>query len=186
MGLPASASENLITVNDYLEIEEKSPEKHEYFDGYLILMAGAGIKHNRIQKNLITLLENGFRKANKKCEAFGSDVRIKTSETKYFYPDISVFCSEPQIDEYHSASNPSVIVEILSKSSEVFDRGEKFTAYRKIPSLKQIILINPEILTMEIYTMQKQSWRLSETEGIKGDVFISEISCLLSDIFYNI
>ena len=188
---PAVAySKQKISVEEYLEMENASPEKHEYYKGEVFAMSGAKVSHNIISKNLFG---NLFAKLKgKKCQPYGSDVRIHIlSNTLFTYPDISVICGEVitlNNDDYN-VLNPVIIFEVLSASTKNYDRGEKFKLYRDIPTLKEYILVDSESLHIEAFRLnEKNHWELEEyndAEELLQLKFINE-SLLLSDIYEGV
>lgn len=144
----------IFTIEEYLAYENASPKKHEYYQGEMFAMAGAGHLHNLIFSNLF--IELGIRLKGKKCRPYGSDMRTYIPENTLFtYPDISIVCGEPAsspIDK-NSFTSPTVIIEILSRSTKNYDRGEKFMLYRDIPSLKEYILIDSESIHIEAFRL---------------------------------
>jgi Uma2 family endonuclease len=151
MGLPAP---HLFTPEEYLAFENPSPEKHEYFDGHIIARAGASPAHNEIQTNLIRLLANKFIENKRPCKPYASDTRAQVSETKYFYPDVSVYCRAPDVDSLNNWKNPEVVIEIISDSTASFDQNEKAAAYRQMPSLKELVLIDSRVKAITIFQKQ--------------------------------
>src|SRR5882757_2625151 len=126
---------NYISVEDYLKAERAATEKHEYYQGEIFAMSGASLKHNRISVNVLTELGNKLK--GKGCQPYGSDLRIHIPKNTLFtYPDISIICGDPNLTDnsFDTATNPSVIIELLSKSTRNYDKGEKFTLYRDIAS----------------------------------------------------
>ncbi len=134
-------AERHYTLDDYFGIEEMSEIKHEYYDGEIFAMTGASINHNRIAVNLATALNIALR--GKPCEAFTSDMRVTTSSGLYTYPDVVVVCGKLERieDRPDTLTNPTVIVEVLSKSTAQYDRGQKFELYQSIQTLREYILI---------------------------------------------
>jgi len=186
MALPALAR---ISPEEYLLIERQSAEKHEYYDGWLIAMAGATKEHLRIQKNLIYSLESKFRKFGKTCETFASDLRVYVSKTRYFYPDITVVCGKARVDPDFGDNfeNPEVIVEILSRATRSFDRGEKSEAYRNVPSVKQYIMIDSERMFVESQTRTSDSgWYLKSAMEPDSEFDIAGANVSLSEIYENV
>ncbi len=138
-------NKKFISEHEYLEQERKAIEKHEYFQGEIFAMSGASEEHNIISMNCSVDL--GTKLKGKKCRPCGSDMRMNIPEnTLYTYPDFSVYCNEIETldDKRDTAKKPSVIFEILSKSTRNYDQGEKFALYRQIPALKEYILIDSE------------------------------------------
>lgn len=153
-----------ISIEEYLEMENASLEKHEYYRGQILQVPQTKVYHNVIAGNLFTALYKQCKA--KKCSAFSSQQRIHIpSNTLFTYPDISIFCKDIQTlnDDDWNALNPSVIIEVLSKSTKNYDRGEKFKLYRDIPTLKEYILVDSESIHVEIFRLnEKQHWELEE------------------------
>lgn len=164
------------TVQEYLELEKNSLEKHEYFQGEIFPlhrdfdaediqnMSGAGSKHNFIFSNLFIQL--GIKLKGSKCTPFGSDMRMNIPEnTLYTYPDISIYCNDlvKANDDENSTIHPTVIIEILSPSTKNYDRGDKFKLYRDIPTLKAYILVDSQSVSVEAFHINEhQNWELIE------------------------
>lgn len=151
MGLPALA---VFSPEEYLEIEIRSQERHEYYDGHIIAMAGGSTSHGIIQVNLLTGLTNLFRDKKRPCRPFGSDTRVYVSDTKYFYPDVSIICGKPDVDVQNNWKNPEVVIEILSESTASFDQNEKAAAYKQMPLLKELVLIDSRAKAITIFQKQ--------------------------------
>jgi Uma2 family endonuclease len=163
---------NYITEQDYLEAERKAFEKHEYYKGEIFAMSGASFPHNQIFSNLF--IELGSNLKGKNCQSFGSDLRIHIpSNSLYTYPDISIICGETELtdDHFDTATNPSVIIEILSPSTKDYDRGSKFTLYRNIETLKEYILVDSTNISVEKFIRHADnSWQLTEYK-LLGEIF---------------
>lgn len=176
-----------ITAEEYLYYERKTETKHEYFQGEIFAMSGASFKHNRIFSNTFTSL--GSKLKGKKCFPYGSDMRIHIPKnTLYTYPDITVFCQKIQStdDEFDTAKNPTVIFEILSKSTRNYDKGQKFTLYRDIETLKEYILIDSEKISIEKFSKNNDnSWTLTEYKNLDDVFYIKaiEVSIALTDVY---
>jgi Uma2 family endonuclease len=185
---PAVAfSKQKMSIEEYLEMENASTEKHEYYKGEIFAMGGAKMPHNRISSNLLIAL--GSKLKGKKCQPYGSDARIHIeSNTLFTYPDISIICGEIitlNNDDYN-VLNPTVIIEVLSKSTANYDRGEKFKLYRDIAALKEYILVDPERTDIEIFRLNENGhWELEEYRSLADTVIIKSINetILLSDIY---
>ncbi len=151
------------TEAEYLAFERVSNEKHEYRQGEIVLMVGASLAHIRIVGDLDRSLGN--RLAGGPCEVLVSDLKVRVREAGlYAYPDLTVVCGEPRFDdEYRDILlNPAVIVEVLSPSTESYDRREKFRAYRALPSLREYALVAQTEPSVEVYTRQENDlwlWR---------------------------
>jgi Uma2 family endonuclease len=152
------------TIEEYLEMEKASLEKHEYYKGEIFAMAGAGPRHNVIFSNVFGDL--AYRLKGHPCRPYGSDMRIHIPENSLFtYPDISIVCGELVVanEDEDTAVKPTVIIEILSKSTRDYDRGGKFMLYRAIPTLKEYILIDSEAVHVEHWSINKDNlWQLQE------------------------
>lgn len=187
MGIPEL---QYISQEEYLAAERLSLEKHEYFQGEIFAMSGASKQHNEIFSN--TFPEIAMQLKGKKCRPYGSDFRVNIPKSTLFtYPDISVFCNEPElIDEVaDTATNPTVIIEILSKSTRNYDQGQKFALYRAIDSLKEYILIDSEAVHVIQYTKNENStWLLTEYKNLEQDFTIKaiEVTLDLIDIYENV
>lgn len=181
---------NYLTAEEYLEAERKAEHKHELMNGYIITMTGASLKHNKIVGNLIGSI-NPFLKG-KGCEVFPSDLRVNIPSTNSFtYPDLTIVCGKPELlDElFDNLLNPSVIIEVLSPSTESYDRGNKFFTYQQITSLKEYILVDSNSIQIQsIIKKDDGLWKFETINDIKGSLTINTISqqILLSDIYYEL
>ena len=181
---------NSFTQEAYLETEREALEKHEYYQGEIFAMSGASVKHNKIFINCIGELQNRLK--GKNCQPYGSDLRIHIPKnTLYTYPDISIICGEMELtdDKFDTVTNPSVIIELLSDSTRNYDKGEKFTLYRDITSLKEYILIDTEKIYVEKHIRNADnSWQLTDYKSIENSFTIStiQLSFLLVDIYEGI
>ena len=181
---------NYISQEQYLEMERVSDTKHEYYNGEVFTMSGASIPHNFVFHNVYTGLGSFLR--GKGCKPFGSDMRIHIPlNSLYTYPDISIICGKPETTDAFTdnVTNPSVIIEILSKSTKDYDRGTKFFLYRSIQTLKEYILIDSTSILVEKYTRQENnSWLLTEFKELHENFYISTISLTLhlKDIYEDV
>jgi Uma2 family endonuclease len=185
MALP----ENLMTPQAYLEFERASEIKHEYFEGEVFAMSGASRNHNRIVISVGASLYAQLRQSP--CEVFPSDMRVKAHSGLYTYPDISAACSEPQFEDtaVDTLLNPILIIEVLSPSTERYDRGRKFQHYRHIPSMQEYVLIAQDSCHVERYVRRPNNeWVLSETADINSALELTSIQCrlALADIYENV
>ena len=148
------------TIEEYLQMEETSPEKHEYYRGEIFLMSGARVAHTMIAVNITSILHRKLRR--KPCKPFNSDLRVHVEKNTLFtYPDVSIVCGKliTLNDDNFNMLNPSVIVEVLSPSTRKYDRGEKFKLYQDIPTLKEYILVDSQAMSIEIFRKNdKGSW----------------------------
>lgn len=183
-------SYNYISPEDYLSTERAALEKHEYYQGEIFAMSGTSLSHNKIFINIIGALTAKLK--GKSCQPYGSDLRIHIPKnTLYTYPDISIFCNEPNLtdDQFDTATNPSVIIELLSKSTRNYDMGKKFFLYRDIDSLKEYILVDTEKIYVEKHIRNADnSWTLTDYRSLEDDFYISTIDeqFLLKDIYERV
>lgn len=171
-----------ITEQEYIEFERASISKHEYFDGQIYAMTGASRIHNLIAGNTLATLHGQLRR--KPCQIFPSDMRVKIMRTGlYTYPDLVVICGEPEFtdDVLDTLINPLVLLEILSPSTERYDRGMKSQNYRTIETLQDYILIAQDHYHVEHYSRQDNGqWLLQEAIGIGSAIIIRSIECTLA------
>lgn len=179
-----------ISIEDYLAAEETSEVKHEYYKGEVFAMAGGSIAHNRIVRNVLASLDNFLR--GKGCEVFPSDLKIHNeANTLFTYPDISIVCGKPERWDKRNdtITNPVVLIEVLSKSTQGYDRGQKFHLYRSIPSVKEYILISSTEVLVERYTKQETGfWNFRETANPEDSFHVETIdfSCLVKELYRNV
>jgi Uma2 family endonuclease len=169
------------TPEEYLSFERAAAEKHEYYKGEIFAMSGNTLPHNRIQVNFLRRVGNHLD--GKSCEVFGGELRVHVPVNEWYtYPDALIVCNKPELldEEFDTVLNPAVIVEILSKSTQSYDRGDKFSLYRSIPSLQQYILISSIKTAVEHHTRQADnSWVLKETSNFEDSIFILPIQLYL-------
>lgn len=185
---PAHAyQKKFYSIYEYLQMENEALEKHEYYKGEIFAMSGAGARHNIISVNIIVSLYNSLK--GKSCQPYGSDMRIHIPENTLFtYPDISVICGDitnPKEDE-NTATNPTVVIEILSPSTRNYDRGVKFMLYRAIPTLKEYILIEAESIHAEQFAINKEGlWQLKEYSSLEDKIILESlgVTMMLKDVY---
>jgi len=148
-----------LTYAEYLAAERKSDVKLEYLRGEVWAMAGGAIEHGRLVLNVGAELRRAL--AGKRCVAFGSEVKIRVVETdRSTYPDASVVCGKQEIavDDEHAITNPTVLVEVLSDSTEASDRGEKFAHYRRLASFQEYVLVSQTSPRIEVFRRDGATW----------------------------
>ena len=181
---------NYISPEEYLEAERAALEKHEYYQGEIFAMSGASLKHNKIFSNLFR--DIAFKIKGKGCRPYGSNLRIHIPKNTLFtYPDISIICGEPDLtdDKFDTATNPLVLIELLSKSTRNYDKGEKFTLYRDIDSLQEYILVDTEKVYVEKHIRNADNnWQLAEYKTLDSSFIITtfSLSFLLKDIYEDL
>ncbi|MEZ4904598.1 MAG: Uma2 family endonuclease [Spirosomataceae bacterium] len=175
----------------YLEMERVAPYKSEYYRGEIFAMAGATTRHNVVTNNTSAELNIGLRK--KGCRVMSSDQRILTrhDDGLYSYPDIVVVCDKPQFSDLYrdTVMNPTVIVEVLSKSTEGYDRGDKFLLYRQLESLREYVLIDSKKIHAEVYRKNEQDYWFLASEAIDSEEYIYlesiDIRLNMTDVYLN-
>jgi|WetSurMetagenome_2_1015567.scaffolds.fasta_scaffold14528_3 Uma2 family endonuclease len=184
-------TKHYITPEEYLMFEREAlDQRHEYFDGEIFAMSGASFRHTLISSAITGIFYNQLHGRN--CSAVSSDLRVKIPDTGlYTYPDIVVVCGEPEFEDqvFDTLLNPVVIIEILSKSTENYDRGKKFENYRKIKSLQEYLLISQEEIHIEHYQRQDNNvWTFKEYTLPEEKIILSSINAqlVLADIYAKI
>jgi Uma2 family endonuclease len=172
----------LLTPEEYLAVERRSEGKSEYLAGEVFAMVGASKRHNLIVSNIIRVLGNQL--LNRPCNVYPSDMRVKVTPLgKYTYPDVVVACDEELFDDAENDTllNPVVIFEVLSESTEAYDRGKKFEHYQYIESLKEYLLVSQAPCRVEQFVRQdERDWRYSEYHDA-GDVLkLVAVGCELA------
>lgn len=158
----------IFTPEEYFAWEEQQKEKHEYFDGEVYAMSSGTLNHSRIAVNVTTLLDNHLAEGG--CQVLNSDARIKIQRSeKYVYPDVSVTCDDRDRDTAQYITHPCLIVEVLSPSTEAYDRGKKFKLYRQSPSLIEYVLINADEIEIDVFRKNDRG-RWEETCYVAGDM----------------
>ena len=181
-----------MTPEAYLELERASLDiKHEYFDGEIFAMTGASVNHNRINFNI-----SGELRAQLKghpCDAFASDMRVKVNALeKYTYPDIVMTCGNIEVEKIKGVEtllNPVAIMEVLSSSTEAYDRGKKFQHYQLLPTLQEYVLVSQCHCLVEKYIRNDDgSWNLTSYGDMAQSVEIESADCklMLSEIYYRV
>lgn len=179
-----------ISQAEYLEQERSAPTKSEYFRGDVFLMAGGSESPSLIAGNLVTALNNAL--GDRPCRVYTSDQRLKSPTGLFTYPDASVVCGDREYldDRRDTLLNPLVVVEVLSPSTEGYDRGKKFEHYRTIPSLREYILVAQDAPTIERFFRENATgnWTLSEHHGLDDVVHITALNCplALKDVFRKV
>lgn len=178
----SSVPTSLLTPEEYLALERRAEQKSEFVNGRVFAMAGASRAHNRITTNLTGELYAQLRDGP--CEVFGGDLRLKVSATGlYTYPDLTVVCGEALFEDeaLDTLLNPTLIIEVLSPSTEAYDRGEKFAHYRRLETLREYLLVAQDRYRVEQYTRQPDDrWLLAEISDPGGIVELRSIGCRIA------
>lgn len=179
---------NLYSPEEYLELERLAAFKSEYMDGEVLAMSGGSSNHSLIKVALIRIVDTQL--LGKPCRTFDSDMRVYVDARMYTYPDLSVGCPELEFDADvgDNFQNPIVIVEVLSPSTERFDRGKKLRRYRRMLSLKQYVLVSQDEPYVEVFTREGDMWTYSDFGGLDAAVHLSSIDCTiaLADLYTRV
>ena len=179
--MSSTATQSDLTPEEYLALERKATTKSEYLNGQIYAMSGASREHNLITTNILSGLHAQFRE--RACEVYANDMRVKVRPTgSYTYPDVVVVCDEPRFEDtrFDTFLNPTVLVEVLSPSTEAYDRGEKFAHYRQHNSLQEYILVSQNCVRVEHYLRQGEQWLLTEFSALDDQLDLASINCELS------
>ncbi|MDX1992772.1 MAG: Uma2 family endonuclease [bacterium] len=169
------------TVEAYLAFDSAQPEKHEFFNGEVYAMTGASRRHGQVTGNTFAALHSQLRK--QPCEIYVAYLRVKVQTNgDYAYPDIAIVCGEPQFERtpLETLLNPTVLIEVLSPSTEGYDRGIKFQSYRALDSLREYLLVSQNTAHIEHYTRQGEQWVLRDVIGLDGVLSLESIGCTLA------
>jgi Uma2 family endonuclease len=176
-----------LTPAEYLDIERVAASRSEYFDGEMFAMAGGSPRHSLISANILRELGNGLKR--RPCAAYDSNLRILVSATGlYTYPDASVICGPLEFSDQRrdTVLNPTLLVEVLSNSTEAYDRGKKFSHYRQIASLREYLLVSQEEARIERFLRNDDgTWTLTEAAGLEATLPLSslDIEIRLGEVF---
>ena len=186
----STRSKPLLTPEEYLAAERAGDQKNEYYQGEVFAMVGASFQHVGIAANLLASLHGQLQGGP--CRAFQSDLRVKVSRTGlYTYPDVGVVCDPPQFDDNQNDTllNPRVIIEVLSPSTESYDRGKKFAHYRTIENLTEYLLVSQDQPRVEQYVRQPNGdWLMHEATELTETIHLPSVDCdlKLSDVYAKI
>jgi Uma2 family endonuclease len=178
--MSAVIAEKLYSFKEYLVLERAADYKSEYVDGYIYAMAGASREHGMVVYNIAGELRNQLK--DRPCDAFIADMRVKPAQARsYRYPDIAVVCGGAEFEDQQTDTllNPTLLIEVLSPSTEASDRGDKFAEYRRIPSLREYLLVKQDQPRIEHYARQGAGWFLTVAEGLDAILTLDAVSCVL-------
>lgn len=181
----------IMSTEEYLELERVSEVKHEYFDGEIFAMVGASLNHNQISGNIFGVLWSQLKQSP--CRPFVNDLRVKVQQLdKYTYPDIVVACGDIELEKVNGMEtllNPIVIIEVLSDSTESYDRGTKFHHYQLIKSLQEYILVSQYSCLIEKFIRCNGNvWKYLSYDNVEKPVLIEAVKCelRLTDVYQGI
>lgn len=179
-----------MTVAEYLAIEKSATFKSEFFDGEMFAMAGASRQHNRLKDNLVIRI--GSQLLGGPCQTFSSDQRLLIDRTGlYCYPDLLIVCGEVESteDDVDTITNPRVVIEVLSPTTERYDRGAKFRHYQQVPSLVEYVLVSQDEAVVERFVRQADgSWALVSFVGLEAELALTAVPVRvpLADIYAGV
>jgi Uma2 family endonuclease len=177
----ASQPVEWLTPEEYLKRERAAETKSEYVDGMLVAMAGATPDHVLITANVSGELHQQFK--GRPCRVYTQDLWVRIAESgMYAYPDVVAVCGDPsyETDKRDVLANPTLIVEVLSESTEAYDRGLKFARYRQRASLQEYVLVAQDRVSIERYSRQGEHWVLTEATGLDDVIELPSIGCRLA------
>jgi len=186
----SAAPKRYVSEQDYLAGERHSDLKHEYIGGAICALAGASRSHNLIVAAVLAKLYAQLE--HRKCTAYPNDLRVKVARrSAYMYPDVTVVCGEEWFEDHHNdiLLNPTVIVEVLSPSTEAYDRGKKFEQYRQLPWLREYLLVAQDRRYVEQFGRQGQDqWLLTVHSGPEAEMKLASIEChlQLADVYRKV
>lgn len=188
-GHPVNAhAQSLLSFQDYLDMEARTGIKHEFWHGQAFAMGGGSVNHGRLQFNLSGILYAQLR--GSPYLGLSPDARVVVeAEGLYTYPDLSVVCGTPDVDNFNSVRNPTFIAEVLSPSTEVYDRGAKFEMYRQLPSLRHYLLVAQDRKLVQLFSRQEGGqWTFQSFGDDRDVVALSFIGAEvpLSELYQNL
>ncbi len=182
-----------LSVAEYIQYEIDTNQKYEYHNGEIFALAGGTIEHALLVGNIYAELRNGLKAKNSNCKPITSEAKLHIKkENKYVYPDSMVICGEIERpkETNDAIANPILIVEVLSKSTIEYDKGDKFYFYRQIPTLQEYVLIEQNRHVVEIYFKKDKNdlWRISRYEGLDNTIILQSlnIEIKLADLYFDI
>ena len=174
------AAQTIYTPEEYLALERKATRKSEYLNGEIRAMPRVNFVHNFITVDIAT--ELNIQSRGQDWEVYMSNMRVRTGpKGAYFYPDVVVICGEPQVEDnvFDTLLNPILVVEVLSPSTEAFDKGEKFRHYQELASLREYILVSQDRVQVEQYRLTKTQWVQTEFRSPEDVLPLPSIGCKL-------
>ncbi len=177
MALPRTIDH--VTPEEYLAQERLAASRHEYVDGVVVAMGGGSRHRSMLKVDLARLISTQLM--NSGCDTYDSDMRVRVDDHRYVYPDLTVVCGASQFadDAFDVLLNPTVVLEVLSPSTELADRGEKWSRYRRMPSLQQYVLVSQEKPAIEVATRVGEAWTFTEAKGLDATIRLEAIGVTL-------
>lgn len=176
-----------MTVEEYLELDRNSLDvRYEYIDGHVRMFEGGTLDHSTIEVNLISILRDFLR--GSACRVFTSDARVRLSESRYVYPDVTVSCDDQDQGRTDIVQSPRLVVEILSPGTEAYDRGRKFVYYRQCATIQEYMMIDSQLPLIEIFRREKNDLWVLHTFGLQDIVELTSINVRFpaSDVYEGV
>ncbi len=185
----SQTAQRKLTPEQYLAMERRAEQRSEYFNGETFLLAGASRAHNRISTNIVAALDGLL--ADRDCDVYAGDMRVLVSRTGLFtYPDIVVACGKQEFSDSLDdvLLNPVVIFEVLSPTTEAYDRGRKFEHYQQVESLAEYVLVTQDAPRVEHFVRRQDSWRYVDLRGQESTLELETLGCglKLSRVFRRV
>lgn len=183
----AERTRRFLTLDDYFMVEQMSDVRHEYVEGDVLAMAGGSPRHNQIASNLVRVVGNAL--VGTGCRVFGSDQHVATPDGLYTYADAVVFCGPIELvgGRPATATNPVLLVEVLSESTRSYDRGEKLDRYRTITSLREILLVDPDpVGGVERWVRTDDGWRVLPVDGGALELVSGRVVVSMADLYRDV
>jgi Uma2 family endonuclease len=179
--MATAPQKKLHTFNEYIAIDARSDMKHEFYRGEVFQMTGASRAHNVIRANLTVLIGGHLR--GRECEVYDGDMRVRVGSDMGAYPDVVIACPPIEMEQDQGSDtllNPTAMIEILSPSTEAFDRGRKLGMYQRIPSVREYLLVaQDEPRVDHLVRMDEQQWKLDVHTDLSATVRLNSIECSL-------
>ena len=178
------AAQRRFTLDDYLAVELASPVRHEFIRGSVFAMAGGTPRHNEIAANIQYAMRRALESSP--CRPVGADQRIRVSESEYTYADVSVYCGKIQVAPSpppDTATNPVVVVEVLSDSTRAYDHGDKLEMYRRIPGLQAIWLVEPDSARITVWVHEGGRWASRELRERADRIPLLDTHVAMADVY---
>lgn len=185
--MPARTSQRHYPLEDYFALAAIAPFKLEFFHGEILAMSGGSVAHNAIAANVLATLHGALRSGP--CRVLGSDQRLVTPSGLWTYPDVAVYCGEIRTSELRAdtATNPVVIVEVLSPSTRDYDRGEKLAMYREIPTVRHLLLIEQDAVAVEHHQRGPEGWSREVHDDLGASLSLGDLGSLsLRDVYERV
>ncbi len=176
-----------MTLQEYFRLEEASEERHEYLDGIVTAMAGGTARHSLLIMNVGAAIHGQLR--GKSCRVYESSLRVKVELTElHTFPDLSIICGKPEFDPNapaDTATNPTVILEVLSDSTEAHDRGRKFHHFQQIPTLREYVLVSQDEPSVEVFRRVDGAWTYHHFAGLEAVAQLESVGVelALADVY---